>query len=132
MLLNWCHQENNSEFKKKKISFPQIQKQAELRRWTSTLFCFQKLCKLLHGEHCSVSQNSLTTDCGHILSFCDLFHQEFKKIIVNLLHNSFYCIFVHIQTSQIIHYKNLQVAFISQFFYIKFSKPERIKSICNT
>lgn len=132
MLFNWCHQEDDSKLKKKKISFPQIWKPAELGRWLSTLFYFLKPCQLLHGEHYSVSQSSLTTDYSHTLSFCDLFNQELKKITVNLLHNSLHCIFVHIQASQIIHYKNLQVSFISQFFYIKFSKPEIIKSICNT
>lgn len=77
MLFNWCHQENNSEFKKIKISFPQIQKPAELRRWMPILFCFLQLCQLLHAAHYSVSQSSLTTDYRHILTFCDLFHLEF-------------------------------------------------------
>lgn len=63
-------------FKEIEISFPQVQKPSE-SRWMSLLFCFLKLCQLLHGEHYSVSQSSLATDYSYILSFCDLFNQEF-------------------------------------------------------
>lgn len=126
VFFNWCHQESISEIEKANL----LPMSTETFRMKMTSTLLSKAVRIaMYGALLCFLKQSNQISC--VLPFCALFHQGFQEITTNLLHNSLHCVFAHVQASKVIHNKNLQVSFISQFFYIKFSKPLRVKSIHN-